>query len=368
VRIESSVTSVTWIPSEAIKGMPKLPFELGVAHYDEPPPDVIDDLDALRERDAFREANELKAFVEVRDGRIVDYGYRGRALIGKTRLRLGPKEMSFAAVKYPVLQEEPEVGSDWVRFQQTAGGHMGLPAPRRVRGRPFFRIASASAWTTLQLVLYADGTSRGTLKGASPFPRHWVYDKDGKLMEKSATIDFAKWWRESHGERTPWGEEDSPALVTAVESEVERELSWQLMRGREKLPRREIATGRRSWSRGSRAGICSCCSTARSTSRWTARWSVRWARGRSWASARSSRAARVPPRCGPRRRAGWRCSPSTRSTTRRCASSPPGTGARNADRHSRRSPGPGLGARPGNEPGRLTGVTRREAASSVASI
>jgi hypothetical protein len=242
VRIESSVTSVTWIPSEAIKGMPKLPFELGVAHYDEPPPDVIDDLDALRERDAFREANELKAFVEVRDGRIVDYGYRGRALIGKTRLRLGPKEMSFAAVKYPVLQEEPEVGSDWVRFQQTAGGHMGLPAPRRVRGRPFFRIASASAWTTLQLVLYADGTSRGTLKGASPFPRHWVYDKDGKLMEKSATIDFAKWWRESHGERTPWGEEDSPALVTAVESEVERELSWQLMRGREKLPRREIAT------------------------------------------------------------------------------------------------------------------------------
>ena len=243
MRIESSVTSVTWIPSEAIKGMPKLPFELGVAHYDEPPPDVVDDLDALRERDAFREANELKAFVEVRDGRIVDYGYRGRALIGKTRLRLGPKEMSFAAVKYPVLQEEPEVGSDWVRFQQTAGGHMGLPAPRRVRGRPFFRIASASAWTTLQLVLYADGTSRGTLKGASPFPRHWVYDKDGKLMEKSATIDFAKWWRESHGERTPWGEEDSPALVTAVESELERELSWQLMRGREKLPRRQITTG-----------------------------------------------------------------------------------------------------------------------------
>ena len=28
VRIESSVTSVTWIPSEAITGMPKLPFEL----------------------------------------------------------------------------------------------------------------------------------------------------------------------------------------------------------------------------------------------------------------------------------------------------------------------------------------------------
>jgi hypothetical protein len=243
MRIESSVTAITWIPSEAIKGMPKLPFELGVAHYDEPPPDVLEDIDALRERDAFREANELKAFIEVRDGRIVDYGYRGRALIGKTRIRLGPKELSFAAVKYPVIQEQPEVGPDWVRFQQTAGGHMGLPAPRRVRGRPFFRVSSASAWTTLQLVIYADGNARGTLKGASPFPRHWVYDEEGKLIEKSATVDFAKWWRESHGERTPWGEEDSPAVVTAVESELERELSWQLMRGREKLPRRNIPTG-----------------------------------------------------------------------------------------------------------------------------
>ena len=39
MRVESSVTSLTWIPSEAIKGMPKLPFEWGVAHYDEPPHD-----------------------------------------------------------------------------------------------------------------------------------------------------------------------------------------------------------------------------------------------------------------------------------------------------------------------------------------
>ena len=49
MRIESSVTSITWIPSEAIKGMPKLPFELGLTHYDDPPPDRIDDLAALRD-------------------------------------------------------------------------------------------------------------------------------------------------------------------------------------------------------------------------------------------------------------------------------------------------------------------------------
>ena len=42
MKIESKVTSITWIPSEAIPGMLKLPFEMGVGHYDEPPPERID--------------------------------------------------------------------------------------------------------------------------------------------------------------------------------------------------------------------------------------------------------------------------------------------------------------------------------------
>ena len=41
MRIEGSVTAISWIPSEAIEGLPKLPFELGVGHYDEPPPDRL---------------------------------------------------------------------------------------------------------------------------------------------------------------------------------------------------------------------------------------------------------------------------------------------------------------------------------------
>lgn len=244
MRIESSVTSVTWIPSEAIKGMPKLPFEMGVAHYDEPPPDVLDDLDALRERDAFREANQLRGWIEVDGGgRITDYGHEGRGLIGVTRLKLGPKTMAFPAVKFPLIQPEPEVGDGWVRFVQTAGGRMGLPAPRRVRGKPYFQVASASAWTTLQLVLYANGQAKGSLIGASPFPRHWVYDAEGQLVEKSGTIDFEQWYRESYGENTPWGGEDTPAFVTAVESALERELSWTAMRDDEKLPRRRVEEG-----------------------------------------------------------------------------------------------------------------------------
>ena len=41
MRVEKSVTAVTWIPSEAIEGMPKLPFELGMTSYDDPPPDRL---------------------------------------------------------------------------------------------------------------------------------------------------------------------------------------------------------------------------------------------------------------------------------------------------------------------------------------
>jgi hypothetical protein len=158
-------------------------------------------------------------------------------------MKLAGREMAFPAVQYPLIQAEPEVGDGWVKFRQSAGGHMGLPAPRRVRGKPFFRITSASAWTTLELILYADGTAKSQLAGASPFPRHWIYDASGKLVEKSGTIDFEKWYRESHGANTPWGEEDSPALVTAVESELERTLSTSIMQSGRRLDRRNLKQG-----------------------------------------------------------------------------------------------------------------------------
>jgi hypothetical protein len=243
MRIEKSVTSITWIPSEAISGMPKLPFEMGVAHYDDPPPDRIDDLEALREKDAFREANELRAWVEFDDGKPSLYGYSGGAHLGIMRIKLGSRELAFPAAKYPLLQAEPEVRDDSVRFVQSAGGHMGLPAPRRVSGRPFFKIKSASAWTTLALTINADGSGEHEVVGASPFPRHWIYDDEGKLVHKSGTIDFAQWYRESHGRNTPWGDEDSPAVTTAVESELERELSASIMRAGKQLERRELEQG-----------------------------------------------------------------------------------------------------------------------------
>ena len=77
MRIEGSVTAISWIPSEAIEGLPKLPFELGVGHYDDPPPDRLSpgDLERLRDADRFREANLLTAWIDVEDDAIVDAGY-----------------------------------------------------------------------------------------------------------------------------------------------------------------------------------------------------------------------------------------------------------------------------------------------------
>ena len=239
MRIESSVTAISWIPSEAVKGLPKIPFSMGVAHYDDPPPDVIDDLGPLVEADAFREANELRAFIEVEDGKITGCGHLGQGHLGVTRVKLGPREISVPAVALPTIQNEPEVGDGWVRFTQTAGGRTGAPAPRRVSGKPFFRINSAIAWTTLALTIKADGSSEHELAGASSFPRHWVYDPEGKLVQKSGTIDFDEWYRSSHGKNTPWGDEDSEAFVTEVESALERELSRSIMRdGAASKPRR----------------------------------------------------------------------------------------------------------------------------------
>ncbi len=245
MRIESSVTAVSWIPSDAIEGMPKLPFELGVARYDDPPPDRVEagDLERLRAEDRFREANHLAASIEVEDGKIVGHAYEGSGLVGSTTFSLGITDITIPGVPFEVLRQEPEVRDDSVRFVQTVGGRAGFPAPRRVTGRPFVRIHSATAWTTLALTIRTDGSSEHELVGASTFPRHWVYDRDGNVVAKTGTIDFKAWYRDAHGERTPWGAEDSEAFVTAAESALERELSRELLAGKMIPERRMLDPG-----------------------------------------------------------------------------------------------------------------------------
>jgi hypothetical protein len=246
MHIQGSVTAISWIPSEAIEGLPKMPFEIGIGHYDEPPPDRIEgpsDLEQLRDADRFREANLLQAWIEVEDGRITGSGYLGGGLVGSTTFKFGPKAMVVPGVPFEVIRSKPEISDDRVRFVQTVGGRAGFPAPRLVKGGPRFRINSATAWTTLALTLYADGRVEHELVGASPFPRHWIYDNDGVLAQKSGVVDFKTWYRESHGDNTPWGDANSPAFVAAAESALERELSRTLLTGEVEFERRKLDEG-----------------------------------------------------------------------------------------------------------------------------
>ena len=135
--------------------------------------------------------------------------------MGSTTIRLGELHYRFQGVQLPRLQRDPEVGDGWVHFAQTVGGRTGLPAPRRVRRRPFIQWQAPTVWTTLSLTLRADGQCEFGMTGASRFPAHWVYDGDGQLTRKSGLADFRDWYRKSFG-RYSHGEMRTP-----------RRLSWR---------------------------------------------------------------------------------------------------------------------------------------------
>jgi Cyclic nucleotide-binding domain len=258
MRYESSVTSLSWIPSEAVPAGMRVPFDTGILHYDVPPPDHIDDLAALQAADRFRFANVLSAWIKISpDGAITGYGYGGGGRLGgiinSTTVRVGGLHRAFQPTQLPDLQRTPEEGPGWVRFSQTVGGRTAIPTPRTVSRPPYVQWQAPLVWTTLSLTLYAEGRAEYTMTGASPFPRHWVYDDQGQLTHKSGLTDSKTWTRNSFGSHTPWGDQDSEALVTAVETALERTLSGQLMHGAAK-PRIENVKAETALIRQGEAG------------------------------------------------------------------------------------------------------------------
>ncbi len=244
MRHTSSVTSVSWIPSEAVKGISKPIFELGVTHYDDPLPDHLDDLAAWRDADRFRFANHLAAWIEVQDGRIVDAGYTGSGMMGATTVRLGVGDATFAAAGLDDLRHPLDITETRARFVQTAGGRTAVPAPRHVNRPPFLHLQAPVVWTTLALTIDVEGHADFEVVGASPFPRHWIYDHEGTLTSKVGVADFSGWYHGQNGRNTPWGDEDTPALVTAVETALERELSGHIMRSGSKPKLRKVKEGK----------------------------------------------------------------------------------------------------------------------------
>jgi hypothetical protein len=149
--------------------------------------------------------------------------------------------VTFQPAEFPEIRTQPEITASGVRFSQTTGGRTGAPAPRPVSGRPFFKWVAPTIWTTLALTIGTDGSSHGEMTGASLFPRHWVYDHQGKLAAKSGLADFRQWMLTAHGRHSPWGNEDSQPLVALAESALERQLSAAIMRGGARPAIRKLA-------------------------------------------------------------------------------------------------------------------------------
>ena len=98
MRIDATATCLSWIPPTAVEGVFSLPFGLGVAHYDQPPPEEFPDVEALLSGDAIRFANTLDGWIEVEDGQVVSYGMAGRGWLGSTTVRLLSRGLTFAGV------------------------------------------------------------------------------------------------------------------------------------------------------------------------------------------------------------------------------------------------------------------------------
>ena len=233
MRVEGSVTTISWVPAEAIERDAKAGLRLGRSPADAAPPadlgpDIAATLDALGDR--YRFANHLRGFAEFDDdGEVRRYGEQGSGRLGHAAVPEGV-DLSISTIPMPERRGEPVVGPGWVRFDQTWGGRTASSMAKATLRPPFVRFDAPVAWTTLELTLHADGRVDGRLAGASPFPRHWVYDADGRLDATSAVTDWKAWAGSAFGVHTPWGDEDSPAFVTAAQSALERELAEMLLR------------------------------------------------------------------------------------------------------------------------------------------
>lgn len=243
MHIERTATSLSWIPSESISGVLRIPFSRGLMHYDPPPPLNVGDLEEMRRRGEFRFANRLRAWIEVSDGKITDAGYSGGTVMGLTPFSAGPLRIMLPTKRNPEIQQTPQIFGSEAIFVQTAGGRPGFSFLKPALRWPFLVTRPFNIWTTIELVIRSDGTSKQRLVGASPFPRHWLYDNDGDLVEKVALTRLKVWLTTVFGTHTPWGGQDETPVVAEPETELERSLSEQIMQSQDRPLVRSMGAG-----------------------------------------------------------------------------------------------------------------------------
>ena len=230
MRIERSITTVSWIPSDLLEGMGKIATRMKMAHHDPPPPDPLGPDVAGRDRGAPGQRSlpvrQPTPGIHRRRRRRPDHRLwllRRRARSGATTVGLG---VGFDHDSGDQAARHPGRTRTWDRrrcgSRQTVGGRTGAPMPRAVKRPPFIQYSAPTVWTTLELTINTDGTHTGALTGASGFPATGCSTTSGALVAKSSVAEYKKWMNTSFGRRTPWGDEDSPALVTEVETQLER--------------------------------------------------------------------------------------------------------------------------------------------------
>ena len=326
MRIESSVTSVSWIPSEAVTGpVLKGTFESGFTHYDDPPPDAIDDLEALARRRPVPLRQPPRGLGRGRGRPHRRRRLRRRRPDGRDDRAPGQAAGHVRAGRAARPPAGARDRSDTeVRFVQTTGGRTGLPAPRRVKHPPFVQFQAPTVWTTLALTIHADGTSdvRGARREQVPAPLGLRRRRQARGQGRARRLQglVPRRVRQAHARGAT---QDSQALVTAVETALERQLSATIMRGGEQardphgqagqVPRRAGRPGRRLFLLLDGVLVGDRSTASRSPSS---------APARSSASAPCSKAA-----CAPRRSQASTDVPGrggaapTRSTATRCSSS-----------------------------------------------
>ena len=187
---------------------------------------------------------------QVDHGRIVDCGYEGGGLMGTTTVNLGAVRHRFQAVQLPDIQRPPEYGDGWVRFVQTCGGRTGVPAPRRVRRRPFVQWQAPLVWTTLSLTIHATVEPKDALVGASRFPRHWVYGAD-QWLSTSRVSPTSRTGTASPSASTRPGATRTPTPCPPSRRRS-RHLSAQLMQGGANLRLERFPAGTVLFKQGER--------------------------------------------------------------------------------------------------------------------
>jgi len=222
----------------------RLPFEKGIMHSDPPPPLTLVDIEGMRRRGEFRFSNRLQVWIDVEDKKISGCGYSGAGLVlGLTPVTAGPIRVLLPTKPNPVIRHAPLIIGDEATFVQTAGSRPEFSIVRPSLHWPFIRTRPFTIWTTVELKVRSDGSARQRLIGASPFPRHWLYDSNGRLVEKASLTRFQLWMQSVFGSHTPWGGYDEAPEVSQPESQLERSLSERVMQGGAQPSIRKLLVG-----------------------------------------------------------------------------------------------------------------------------